>query len=102
MLQTDQSEEKTSAATYWMAYIALMILLVLTAGLAYVNLGPLNTAVSLAIAFAKALLIFWFFMHARQSRGLVRIFAGAGVFWLLIMFSLTFSDYLTRGWSADF
>jgi hypothetical protein len=35
-------------------------------------------------------------MELLASRGLVRAFAGAGFFWLGIMFWLTLTDYLTR------
>ncbi len=39
-----------------------------------------------------------FFMQLRYQRGLVRIFALAGFFWLAIAGVLTFADYLTCGW----
>jgi hypothetical protein len=26
------------------------------------------------------------------------VFVGAGFFWLMILFALSFSDFLTRGW----
>jgi hypothetical protein len=31
---------------------------------------------------------------------LSRLVAFAGLFWLAILFALTFADYLTRGWLA--
>jgi len=37
-------------------------------------------------------------MHLRYSKPIVWLVAGAGVFWLGIMFVLALSDYLTRGW----
>jgi cytochrome c oxidase subunit 4 len=37
-----------------------------------------------------------YFMHVRYSSRLTWIFVGAGVFWLLILFILTFADYITR------
>ena len=46
-----------------------MALLVLTVGAAYVDLGPLNLLVALAIAAAKAVLIVLIFMHVRYSTG---------------------------------
>jgi cytochrome c oxidase subunit 4 len=36
------------------------------------------------------------FMEVRHSNKLVKVFAVAGFFWLLIQFTLTASDYLTR------
>lgn len=36
-------------------------------------------------------------MHLREGSGLVRVFAASALFWLLILFGLSLSDYLTRG-----
>ena len=84
--------------TYIMVYIALMILLALTVGAAFIDLGPLNLVVALAIAVTKAVLIVLFFMHIRYANPLSRLFAGIGFFWLLILFSQTLADYITRNW----
>ncbi|MNL83653.1 hypothetical protein D3C87_2113640 [compost metagenome] len=54
--------------------------------------------VALAIALGKAVLIVAFFMELRYSRSLPRLVAGAGLYWLFILFSLTLGDYLSRGW----
>lgn len=79
-------------------YAALMILLVLTALAANAPLGAWKASVSLLIAAVKMLLVFLFFMQLWYQRGLVRIFAAAGFFWLGIIGVLMFSDYLTRNW----
>ena len=80
----------------WRCWAALMILLALTTGLAFVPLGPAQLGVSLAIACAKALLVLLLFMELKASSGLVRVFAAAGFFWLLIMIALTSADYIHR------
>jgi cytochrome c oxidase subunit 4 len=68
-----------------------------TAGVAFVDLGGgLNSIVALAIAVVKALLVMLFFMHVRYSSRLTWVFAGAGLFWLLILATFTVSDVLTR------
>ncbi|MBA3944984.1 MAG: cytochrome C oxidase subunit IV family protein [Herpetosiphonaceae bacterium] len=85
-----------SPRTYITVWATLMLLLLLTFGTAYVNLGPFNTVVALVIALVKALLIILFFMHVRYSSRLTWIFAGAGFIWLIIMLGLTMNDYLTR------
>lgn len=79
-------------------YAALMVLLALTALASRAELGAWNTPIALVIAAAKMSLVFLFFMQLWYARGLVRIFAGAGFFWLAIVGVLTFCDYLTRGW----
>jgi hypothetical protein len=35
--------------------------------------------------------------HLREGSGLVRLFSVAALFWLLILFGLGLSDWLTRG-----
>jgi cytochrome c oxidase subunit 4 len=50
----------------------------------------------MGIAGAKALVIALGFMHLSRSGPVVILYATAGVFWLGILFLLTFADYLTR------
>jgi cytochrome c oxidase subunit 4 len=80
----------------WLCWAALVLLLATTTGAAFLPLGRLNLFVALAIAAAKALLVLIVFMELRRSSGLVRAFAVAGFFWLLILLTLTSADYLTR------
>jgi cytochrome c oxidase subunit 4 len=77
---------------------ALLGLLALTIGAAYVDLGPFNTIVAMSISVAKGLLIVLFFMHVRGSGRLIWIAAATGFFWLGIMLVLAMSDFATRGW----
>jgi caa(3)-type oxidase subunit IV len=44
----------------------------------------------------KAALVMTYFMHLRHSTFLARVFAGAGLIWLLHFITFTLSDYLTR------
>jgi cytochrome c oxidase subunit IV len=85
------------AKLYWKNCAALMILLAVTWSTGYINLGMFNVIVALAIALIKALLVVLFFMHIKGSSRLLHLAAGTGLLWLLIMLSLTLSDYLTRG-----
>ena len=81
---------------YLRVWVALLALLLLTWGLAEVDLGPFNNVVALSIAICKMFLVVLFFMHARHEKPLVWLFIAAGVIWFLIMVDLTLSDYLTR------
>ena len=81
-----------------MVWVALLALLALTVAATFLPIGGLKPVVNIAIAFAKALLIFWFFMHLREFPGLVRLAAGAAVLTLVIQLLLLSSDYLTRPW----
>lgn len=82
---------------YFGVFAGLLILLVATVAVAYLDLGLFSTVLALAIAFAKTLLIVLYFMHLRYSSRLTWVFAGAGLLWLLIAFAFTLADYLTRG-----
>ena len=83
---------------YYVVFLALIIGTGLTVAAAEVDLGALNNVLLLAIACAKALLVILFFMHVRWGTRLTWVVVGSGFFWLLIMFSLTMSDYMSRGW----
>ena len=97
------AEHVTSIKVYLTIFFALMILTLVTVGVAYVDLGVANTFVALSIAIAKALLVLLYFMHLRYSSKLVWIIAASGFLWLLILFGLTMSDFVTRipipGWT---
>ena len=75
-----------------------MVLTVVTVAAAFVDLGALNNVVMLAIAVAKATLVVMFFMHVRYSTRLIPVVVFGGVFFLLVMFGITMSDYMSRGW----
>jgi cytochrome c oxidase subunit IV len=83
---------------YYLVYGALLALTLLTIGVAYLDLGPLNVVVALGIATGKALLVMLFFMHLLYSSRLTWVIAGAGVIWLAHLLIFTLSDYFTRGW----
>jgi cytochrome c oxidase subunit 4 len=78
------------------SWIALLGLLGVTVFAAYLPLGAFNTAVALAIAAGKALIVAAVFMELRSRGGLTRAFAGAGFFWVGIMLWLALADYVTR------
>ena len=87
---------RSDAATFVLAYLGCLVLLAATIGVSQLERGALNPVLNLSIAAAKAFLIVWFFMHVRRGSPLVRLFAFAGLFWLALMFGLSFSDWLTR------
>ncbi|RZI44024.1 Caa(3)-type oxidase subunit IV [Herbaspirillum sp. HC18] len=75
---------------------ALMALLLLTLGTAYLKLGAWNSAINLAIATVKALLVVVWFMHLRHASALLRIVAATALLMLAFLFGLSQTDYLTR------
>ena len=84
-------------STYYTIFGMLMVLTALTVFAAFNHLGVFNFPVALGIAVTKATLVILFFMHAKYSSRLTKLFVGMSFFFLLILFSLTLTDYLSRG-----
>jgi cytochrome c oxidase subunit IV len=82
--------------TYLKTYLGLLALLAATVGAIFINLGPFNIVLTMAIAFAKALLVIFFFMHIRASAKAVWIYAFLGVIWISFLVGGTLADILTR------
>ena len=57
-----------------------------------------NTIVAMTIAVTKATFVVLYFMHVRYSTRLVWVIVASALFWMMILFALTFSDYQTRNW----
>ena len=97
----DQEHHILPVRTYLVIFAILMALLVLTVGVAFINLGPVNIVVAMTVAIVKATLVVLFFMHVRYSSRLTQIFVVAAFLWLGIMFVFTFADYATRAWTPN-
>jgi cytochrome c oxidase subunit 4 len=92
------SHSPVSVRTYVIIYVTLLLLTLLTATLSQAaHLGAWEVPVALGIAGVKTALVAAFFMHLIQAGKLVWLILGAGVFFLVVMLALTFSDYATRG-----
>jgi cytochrome c oxidase subunit 4 len=81
---------------YVLVFVTLLALTLVTVDVAFYNLGWLDLWIALLIATFKATIVVLYFMHVKFSSPLTWVFALAGVFWLIILFVLTLSDYLTR------
>jgi cytochrome c oxidase subunit IV len=88
-------------STYYAIFGALMVLTAITVAVAFRPLGALNFPVAIAIAITKATLVVLFFMHVKYSSRLTKMIVGMALFFLLTMFGLTLTDYLSRGWFAS-
>jgi cytochrome c oxidase subunit 4 len=86
--------------TYYSIYVILLGCTYLTWQIAFFDLGVLNTVAAVTIAVFKAVLVALFFMHVRYSARLSRAVAIGSLFWLGILLTLTFGDYLTRAWGT--
>jgi len=85
---------------YYIVFAVLIGLVFLTVGAAAIEHDYLNLVAAITIAVTKASLIVWFFMHVQHSTSFVRLIIGASVLWVIFLFSLTFSDYMTRNMST--
>jgi cytochrome c oxidase subunit IV len=84
-------------STYYAIFTALMVLTAVTVAVAFVNLGSFNFPVAIGIAITKATLVILFFMHAKYSSRLTKLFVGTAFFFLFVLLSLSLTDYLSRG-----
>ena len=82
---------------YYAVFMALMVLTVITWAITYVDLGEFNLVLALAVAITKAMLVIVYFMHMKWSPKLFKVTIGSSIFFLLIMFTMTLSDYMSRG-----
>src|SRR5688572_4940464 len=85
------------AWVYALIYAALLALTAATVGVAFVDLGPMNSALALGIAALKAALVALYFMHVRWSSRLIALAIFVAIFWLSLLIAGTMGDYLTRG-----
>lgn len=93
------SEHIVPVKLYVGIFLALICLTALTTGIAFIDLGPFNTVVALAIAVAKMLLVILFFMHVKYSPRLTKLVIIAAFFWFGLLLTFTLSDVFTRHWT---
>ena len=80
-----------------LAWLALLALLGGNIALAFAGLdGAEAPTAHVATAVAMAAIVVVVFMELKFGASLFWVFAGAGFFWLAILFALTGIDYLTR------
>jgi cytochrome c oxidase subunit 4 len=93
---SEQSHSHPTPGLYLIIVTALFVGTFATWGIAFIDLGIWNPVVALTIAVIKATLVILFFMHVYYSSKLTKLTISAGFFWLLIMITMSLSDYLTR------
>jgi cytochrome c oxidase subunit IV len=96
------NRQQDSARVWWLwkgpglTWLALIVLFAFTLGSAYLPLGDGNLAINLSIAAIMIALLATFLMDLKNATAIVRLIAAAGLFWTVLMFALTFNDYLSR------
>jgi cytochrome c oxidase subunit 4 len=87
-----------SPITYLIIFGALLVGTAITIGASFIEMGPWNPVVAIAIACVKATLVVLFFMHIKYSSKLMKLTVGAGFFTFLILVGMSLSDYISRAW----
>jgi cytochrome c oxidase subunit 4 len=95
---TNSHDDEFAAAKkyYALVFVLIAALIFLAAGVTFMDLGPARVYANLIIAGAQASLLAYFFMHLKGAEYLTWLVAGAGLFWIVILFLLLLTDYLTR------
>jgi len=75
----------------------LLILTAITVGVSYINFGPWNLVIALAIAIVKATLVAFFFMHLYYDNKIYMMVFTISLLFLVVFISLTMFDTLRRG-----
>ena len=87
----------TPIKTYITIAVLLILLTAVTVTVSFVDLGPYNISIALAIASVKALLVAFFFMHLFYDNKLYLIIFAMALLFLTIFLTLTMFDTSTRG-----
>lgn len=100
MTGSQREREPDSSWHIWkgpgLVWLALIALLIASLVWAYRALIPGHFTVNLVLAGVMLALLATFLMDLRNAKALIRIVASAGLFWLVIMFVLVFTDYMSR------
>ncbi len=94
----DPSSHIAPISMYLGIWATLIFFTGLTVFAATIELHVFNVVVALVIATIKGTLVVLFFMHLRYSTKLTMVTVLAAIFFLVILFSLSMTDYLTRAW----
>jgi cytochrome c oxidase subunit 4 len=97
---TEQENHIVGPGVYVVIFLALLVGTALTVWASFLELGPWNPVIALAIATAKATLVVLFFMHVKYSTKLTKLTVFAGIFTFMILVSMTLADYISRAWGS--
>ena len=82
--------------TYFLVLISLLVLTVITVGVAQIDFGALNAFFAMLIATIKAGLVLLYFMHLKYDDKIYGLIFGTSVFFVAVLFLFSKLDILTR------
>jgi caa(3)-type oxidase subunit IV len=100
----DPTDSKAGAfpkAPYLAIYVAILALIGAQVGVSMSSIqGNAALILNLLIAGVQTCLLAYFFMHLKGADNMIWLTVGAAVFWILLMFLLLLTDYVTRQFAA--
>lgn len=91
-------EPNFSIKQYVLAYVALLVLMLINIGIAFINLGWASMFIAVAIAVMQVAVLVFVLMQAYLEKPVIHVVMGGAVLWFLILVTLTLADYITRNW----
>jgi len=82
--------------TYILVWLALLAFTSITVTIAGVDLGRYTLFIALTIAAIKSALVINIFMHIKFDEPIFKVFIGISGATLLVIFALTFFDFIYR------
>ncbi|HVV92317.1 MAG TPA: oxidase [Hyphomicrobiales bacterium] len=95
-MSAEQPSRRAIIGQALVLWAVLIVLLAIAAVTAHIDLAPFNVPIMLVAAAIEVALVAVVGMELDRSPALLRLAAVTGVIWLVIMFTLSFSDFLTR------
>ena len=93
---TENNRHIVSTKTFFLVWIALLILTGLTITAAHMHMGAWSMLANILIASIKASLVLWFFMHLKYEGRLFRWMIFIPIATISIIIGLTFFDIWYR------
>jgi len=95
-MEGNNNQHHIGYGTYILIWVALLAFTSITVTVAGVNLGRYTLFIALSIAAIKSALVINIFMHIKFDEPIFKVFVAVSGFTLLIIFLLTFFDFIYR------
>jgi cytochrome c oxidase subunit IV len=95
-MENNTKQHHPGYLTYIFVWLALLAFTSITVTVAGVNFGQITLFIALGIAAIKSALVINIFMHIKFEEKIFKVFLALSGATLLIIFVLTFFDYLFR------
>ena len=95
--ESEHKHHHVGYGTLILVWVALVALTSITVTVAGISLGAYTLFVALLIAAIKSSLVINIFMHIKFDEPIFRFFLIVSGFTLLVIFILTFTDFIYRG-----